>query len=89
MFFGAVVLATVFHEIGHASACRYGGAKPGVLGAGIYVVWPVFYCDVTDAYRLGKAGRLRTDLGGVYFNGDLRSAHGGRVLRHELRAAAC
>src|SRR5205823_1988721 len=24
--------------------------------------------DVTDAYRLGKAGRLRTDLGGVYFN---------------------
>ncbi len=68
-FFGAVVLATVFHEIGHASACRYGGAKPGVLGAGIYVVWPVFYCDVTDAYRLGKAGRLRTDLGGVYFNG--------------------
>ena len=68
-FFGAIVVATVFHEIGHASACRYGGAKPGVLGAGIYVVWPVFYCDVTDAYRLGKAGRLRTDLGGVYFNG--------------------
>ncbi len=69
MFFGAVVLATAFHEIGHASACRYGGAKPGVLGAGIYVVWPVFYCDVTDAYRLSRAGRLRTDLGGVYFNG--------------------
>jgi putative peptide zinc metalloprotease protein len=23
---------------------------------------------VTDAYRLGKRGRLRTDLGGVYFN---------------------
>ena len=68
VFFGLVVVATAFHEIGHASACRYGGAKPGVLGAGIYVVWPVFYCDVTDAYRLGKAGRLRTDLGGVYFN---------------------
>ena len=68
LFFGLVVLATAFHEIGHASACRYGGARPGVLGAGIYVVWPVFYCDVTDAYRLGKAGRLRTDLGGVYFN---------------------
>jgi putative peptide zinc metalloprotease protein len=24
--------------------------------------------DVTDAYRLGRAGRLRTDLGGIYFN---------------------
>jgi putative peptide zinc metalloprotease protein len=66
---GAVIVATAFHEIGHATACRYGGARPGVMGAGVYLVWPAFYCDVTDAYRLGRAGRLRTDLGGVYFNG--------------------
>jgi putative peptide zinc metalloprotease protein len=65
---GLVVLATVLHEIGHATAARYGGAKPGVMGAGIYVVWPAFYTDVTDAYRLSRVGRLRTDLGGVYFN---------------------
>jgi hypothetical protein len=31
-------------------------------------VWPSLYTDVTDAYRLNRAGRLRTDLGGVYFN---------------------
>src|SRR5438105_1268762 len=43
-------------------------ARPGVMGVGIYLVWPAFYTDVTDAYRLGKGGRLRTDLGGVYFN---------------------
>src|SRR4051794_38773875 len=65
---GCVVLATAFHEIGHATACRYGGAKPGVMGVGIYVVWPAFYTDITDSYRLGRGGRLRTDLGGVYFN---------------------
>jgi putative peptide zinc metalloprotease protein len=65
---GGVVLATAFHEIGHATACRYGGAEPGVMGVGIYVVWPAFYTDVTDAYRLDKKGRLRTDLGGIYFN---------------------
>jgi putative peptide zinc metalloprotease protein len=63
-----IILSAAFHEIGHATACRYGGAKPGVLGAGIYIVWPALYSDVTDAYRLGKGGRLRTDLGGVYFN---------------------
>ncbi len=40
-----------------------------MLGAGLYLVWPAFYCDVTDAYRLSRRGRLRTDLGGVYFNG--------------------
>ncbi|MEA2311915.1 MAG: putative peptide zinc metalloprotease protein, partial [Solirubrobacteraceae bacterium] len=72
-----VVLATAFHETGHASACRYGGATPGVMGVGIYVVWPAFYTDVTDAYRLGKAGRLRTDLGGIYFNAIFALAMGG------------
>ena len=66
--FGAVVVATAWHEIGHATACRYGGGKPGALGVGIYVVWPVMFSDVTDAYRLGRGARLRTDLGGVYFN---------------------
>src|SRR3954452_8226592 len=65
----SVVVATAFHEIGHASACRYSGARPSALGVGIYLIWPAFYCDVTDAYRLDRRGRLRTDLGGVYFNG--------------------
>ena len=66
--FGFTLLATLFHELGHASACRYGGARPGRIGVGIYIVWPIFYNDVTDTYRLGKIGRLRTDLGGVYFD---------------------
>jgi putative peptide zinc metalloprotease protein len=64
----SVVVATAFHELGHASACRHGGARPGPMGVGLYLVWPAFYCDVTDAYRLNRRGRLRTDLGGVYFN---------------------
>ena len=68
MLFGGVVLATAFHEIGHATGTRYGGAQPGVMGVGVYIVWPAFYTDITDAYRLGKAGRLRADMGGMYFN---------------------
>lgn len=60
--------AALFHEVGHAAACRYGGAAPGNIGFGIYLVFPAFYTDVTDAYRLGRAGRVRTDLGGLYFN---------------------
>ncbi len=63
-----VVISAAFHELGHAAACAYGGGKPGRMGAGVYVAWPAFYTDVTDAYRLSRAGRLRTDLGGVYFN---------------------
>ena len=65
---GLTVASAAFHEIGHAAACRYGGGKPGGIGAGIYLVWPAFYTDVTDAYRLPRGSRLRTDLGGIYFN---------------------
>lgn len=64
-----IVLSAVFHEFGHAAGCRYGGGRPGVIGFGLYLVWPSFYTNVTDAYRLNRAGRLRTDLGGFYFNG--------------------
>jgi putative peptide zinc metalloprotease protein len=62
------IASAVFHECGHAAGCRYGGARPGRIGVGIYLVWPSFFTDVTDSYRLSRAGRLRTDLGGVYFN---------------------
>jgi putative peptide zinc metalloprotease protein len=62
------ILSAGFHEFGHAAAARRGGATPGVMGAGIYLVWPAFYTDVTDSYRLGRGGRVRTDLGGLYFN---------------------
>jgi len=63
------VASAAFHEIGHGTACRYSGVRPGVTGCGIYVVWPVFYTDITNSYRLSRSGRIRTDLGGVYFNG--------------------
>jgi putative peptide zinc metalloprotease protein len=63
-----IFTAGVFHECGHVTACRYGGAKPGVMGFGLYLVWPALYSTVTDSYRLSRVGRLRTDLGGVYFN---------------------
>jgi putative peptide zinc metalloprotease protein len=65
---GLSLLSAGFHECGHATGCRYGGARPGVIGVGIYLVWPSFFTNVTDSYRLSRAGRLRTDLGGLHFN---------------------
>jgi len=65
---GLILASAAFHELGHATACRYGGARPGVMGAAVYLVWPAFYTDVTDSYRLDRRGRLRVDLGGLYFN---------------------
>lgn len=65
---GIVVASGVFHELGHAAACTYGGGRPGRIGVGLYVLWPAFYTDVSDALRLSRRARIRTDLGGVYFN---------------------
>jgi putative peptide zinc metalloprotease protein len=67
-FTAVTVIAMAFHEFGHAAACRYSGGRPGVMGVGVYIVWPAFFTDVSDAYRLDRRGRLRTDLGGIYFN---------------------
>jgi putative peptide zinc metalloprotease protein len=61
-------LSATWHEFGHVTACRYSGARPGDMGVGLYLVWPAFYSTVTDSYRLDRVGRLRTDLGGVYFD---------------------
>ena len=65
---GLSLVSILFHECGHAAACRYGGARPGRIGLGVYVLWPAAFTNVTDSYRLGRAGRIRVDLGGVYFN---------------------
>lgn len=68
LVFVVTILSAGFHEFGHAAAARYGGATPGAMGFGVYLVWPAFYTDVTDTYRLGRRARVRTDLGGLYFN---------------------
>lgn len=80
LLFVLAYLSLAFHEGGHAAACRRGGGRPGAIGMGLYVVWPVFYTDVTDSYRFSRRGRLRTDLGGVYFNGIFALAMGGVYL---------
>ncbi|MGR6322619.1 hypothetical protein Q2K19_12485 [Micromonospora soli] len=68
LVFAITIVSAGFHEFGHAAACRYGGATPGAMGVGLYLVWPAFYTNVDDSYRLGRAGRIRVDLGGLYFN---------------------
>jgi putative peptide zinc metalloprotease protein len=61
-------VAGLFHEVGHASALKYSGGRPRAIGFGLYLFYPAFYSDVTDAYRLSRGARVRTDLGGIYFH---------------------
>jgi putative peptide zinc metalloprotease protein len=66
--YAMMLVAGVCHEFGHAAALRYGGGKVRGMGVGLFLVYPAFYTDVTDGYRLGRWARVRTDLGGFYFH---------------------
>lgn len=66
--FGIDAVTRVFHELGHASALRRAGARYGWIGVALYVIFPVYFTDVTHAYRLSRWQRVRVDLGGIYFD---------------------
>lgn len=60
-------ISTFFHELGHASACKYYGITPGGIGLGIYINMLVFYADVSNIWRLKRKERILVNLGGIYF----------------------
>ena len=60
-------LTTPWHELGHAAAARYFGARHGPLGVGFMGLMLVAFVEVTDIWRLPRWQRLVVDLGGVYF----------------------
>jgi putative peptide zinc metalloprotease protein len=58
----------LLHELGHAAACFRGGEKPGHIGIGIYLLFPVFYTDVSKAWALSRKDRLCVDIAGLYMS---------------------
>jgi putative peptide zinc metalloprotease protein len=68
MMLGLVVVSAAFHECGHATACALRRRAPGRDGRGpLHRLAGVLH----GRHRRvppPQGGRLRTDLGGVYFN---------------------
>lgn len=62
-----MVVSSLFHELGHASACKHFGIRHGGIGFGLYLNFPVLYTDVTEVWRLRRANRCIVNLAGVYF----------------------
>lgn len=65
--FVLLFLSTLFHELGHSSACHHYGARHGAIGVGMYLYFPVFYADVSDVWKLKRTERAVVDFGGMYF----------------------
>jgi putative peptide zinc metalloprotease protein len=65
-FYTLSLVAMFFHEMGHISACKKFGVKHGDIGFGFYLLMPVFYADVSNAWTLSKGKRFIIDMAGVY-----------------------
>lgn len=67
LFYVAIIAVTLFHELGHASACRRFECPHGDIGFALYIIYPAFYTDVTKVWRLPRLKRAVVDIGGIYF----------------------
>ncbi len=63
----AMNLAAIFHELGHATACRHYDCPHGKIGWGVYIFMLVLYTDVSPAWRLDRRQRAMVDFAGMYF----------------------
>jgi putative peptide zinc metalloprotease protein len=60
-------LTALFHEFGHASALHFYDCKRAEIGWGLYLIYPVLYTDVSDAWRLKRSERAVINIAGIYF----------------------
>ncbi|EGN58260.1 hypothetical protein PRBRB14_27210 [Hallella multisaccharivorax DSM 17128] len=63
----SLLFIAFFHEFGHATASYRCGIRPKEIGFGIYMVFPVFYTDVSKIWNISKNKRLLVNVGGIYF----------------------
>ncbi len=64
---GAVAVAKVLHELGHALTCRRFGAQCHEMGFMLLVFTPCLYCNVTDAWMLrSRRERILISAAGMF-----------------------
>lgn len=62
-----ILVSSFFHELGHASACKYFGVQHGGIGFGLYLNFPVLYTNVTEIWKLSRWKRCVVNIAGIYF----------------------
>ena len=67
IYMACVFAFLFFHEIGHAVASLKYGVTPKTIGFGIYFIFPAFYTDLTEVWRLSGKERIVINAGGIYF----------------------
>ena len=66
LYFGALALVKMVHELGHAYTAKHHGCRVPVMGVAFIVFWPILYTDTTDAWRLrSRKARVEIDVAGM------------------------
>ncbi len=66
-FYIVIFFSGLFHEIGHSSGSLFYKIKPKGIGFGFFLIFPVFYSDVTKIWLINKKKRVIVNIAGVYF----------------------
>jgi putative peptide zinc metalloprotease protein len=60
------LLILILHELGHAVFAKTYNISPGKIGIGWYSLFPVFYINLNEIWRLEGTKRIIINLGGIY-----------------------
>lgn len=64
-----VIAGSLVHELGHSFAAMAAGIGLRPIGFSVYLVYPVFYTNVSGIEKTGLAERVLIDCGGFIFQG--------------------
>ena len=66
MWLVSVIVVKVFHELGHALACKHFGGRCHEIGVILLAFVPCLYCDVSDVWRMpNKWHRIAVSAAGM------------------------
>lgn len=66
VYFFALFVVKIFHELGHAYTAKMMGCRVPVIGVAFMVGWPILYTDTSDAWKVPeKSRRLKIGVAGV------------------------
>ena len=64
-YFLAVILLKIIHESGHLAANMHFNCRVRAIGISVIFLYPRFFSDTTDSWRLPRKQRLLVDAGGL------------------------
>lgn len=65
-FFLWYFVTIIFHELGHVAACKKFTGKNGGMGIGIYIIYPVFFSNISAIWHATKREKIIANLAGIY-----------------------